>query len=71
MAKALKDGGSESVSGQRASVPVEQSGRVSLLNSFIGSLKYSSSNCLLFSPFSSNTSNWLHMVNSFFNSSLS
>uniref|UniRef100_A0A0N5AD46 BEACH-type PH domain-containing protein n=1 Tax=Syphacia muris TaxID=451379 RepID=A0A0N5AD46_9BILA len=36
MAKALKDGGSESVSGQRASVPVEQSGRVSLLNSFIG-----------------------------------
>ncbi|VDK47032.1 unnamed protein product [Anisakis simplex] len=36
MAKALKDGGSESVSGQRSSVPVEQSGRVSLLTSIIG-----------------------------------
>uniref|UniRef100_A0A914ZRD5 WD repeat and FYVE domain-containing protein 3 n=1 Tax=Parascaris univalens TaxID=6257 RepID=A0A914ZRD5_PARUN len=36
MAKALKDGGVESVSGQRSSVPVEQTGRVSLLTSLIG-----------------------------------
>ncbi|KHN83531.1 WD repeat and FYVE domain-containing protein 3 [Toxocara canis] len=36
MAKALKDGGAESVGGQRSSVPVEQTGRVSLLTSLIG-----------------------------------
>lgn len=36
MAKALKDGGNESVSGQRSSVSVEQTSRVSLLTSLIG-----------------------------------
>lgn len=39
MARGLRDGGDESVSGQRSNMAMEQSGRTILINSLIGTIK--------------------------------